>query len=244
MHPEYRELKMLQYRYETIRNRKLSGDSLIDDYMEIRELQRKLLEGPEAEKQDLEEIIKIKAKEWTNAMEEENIFKANQVWTKIGNRLALETDPPLLQWDRRTVEPLKSHPHEFYPDRELSLFDIQPKAVWPVLREKYPENMDILQYMLSTLFLAPKQSVKKAIKQLTPGAYELFLEKCPSLTDPRRGGNMDLDLMPVRGLTIEMIREMIEAWTKWPFRPEYYEVVGKMGSGVYDETDDPGERLN
>ncbi|KIH93847.1 hypothetical protein SPBR_05696 [Sporothrix brasiliensis 5110] len=43
-------------------------------------------------------------------------------------------DPPVLSWDRRTLEPLLVRDDEFFPNTPCSLLDIQPKAMHPLLR--------------------------------------------------------------------------------------------------------------
>jgi transcription factor 1 len=49
--------------------------------------------------------------------------------------------------------------------------------------------------------------------------------------------------MTVRCLTLDMFKEIIEAWMRWPFRPDRYELMSRMGSVAYDPDDEaPSEK--
>ncbi|EKD17699.1 hypothetical protein MBM_04068 [Drepanopeziza brunnea f. sp. 'multigermtubi' MB_m1] len=157
------------------------------------------------------------------------------------NRAAMSLDPPLLLWDRRDYEPLKLHKHEFFPQKEMCLLDLQPQSLWPVLREKFPDNFDVLEYILSSFYTLMSQSVKSGLMGLVPGAYEWIDQECKIMKDPLRGGNPDLDKLSVRSLTDEMLEEIVIAWLKWPFRPSKFEMLSRMGSSVYDPDQDPDE---
>ena len=152
----------------------------------------------------------------------------------MDNRRALRNDPPILFWDRRFAEPLLVQDKEFFPNREMCLLDFHPKSIWPILREDNLANYDNFEYILSSLFLSQTQSVTKGLTALAHGAFEWLVPRCPSLTDPAKGGSADLESMSVRCLTQDMLRELTEAWMKWPFRPDRYELMARTGSGVYD----------
>jgi transcription factor 1 len=145
-----------------------------------------------------------------------------------------EVNPPALMWDRRDYEPLKVSEHEFRPMREMCLLDIQPKTLWPILRENSPNNYDAFEYILSQLLIIPTQTIRRGFSALAPGAYDYLIAECPSLTDPTKGGSIDVDLMTVRCLTAEMLKEVIEAWARWPFKPSRYEIMSRLGSTTYD----------
>lgn len=150
------------------------------------------------------------------------------------NRLALKHNPPLLLWDRREVEPLKLRADEFYPKKEMCLLDIHPRSIWPMLRENFPNNYDILEYVLGSFFTISSQSVKHGLMGLVPGAYEWISTECKTLRDPNKGGNPDLDKLSVRMLTDEMLQDILEAWIRWPWKPSRYEMLSRMGSSVHD----------
>jgi len=148
----------------------------------------------------------------------------------------------LLIWDRREFEPLRVRADEFYPPKEMALFDLQPISQWSILRDEYPQNDEILEFILAQLNLLSSQSVKRVLTSLWPGAFEWMSEHCPSLTDPNKGGWRDLDKLSVRRMSSEMYREILEAWVEWPWRPTRWEIMAKLGSEHYDpdsvETDD------
>ncbi|KAK0106181.1 hypothetical protein ONS96_003826 [Cadophora gregata f. sp. sojae] len=179
---------------------------------------------------------------------EENVAKlsgdnVNVVRNRCEDRLALRREKPLLLWDRREVEPLRLEPEEFYPAQTMCLFDIQPKALNPVLRKDYPNNYDVLEYLLVSFFTMPSQSVKHGLVGLVPGAYEWIDAECPSLKDVYKGGKPDLDRLSVRCLTEEMLVDMVEAWERWPFKPNKYEMLSRMGSVSHDATSGESDEL-
>lgn len=142
--------------------------------------------------------------------------------------------PPFLLWDRRQVEPLKVRPDEFVPAQEMTLLDIQPKPLWPILRENYPENMETFDFILGNLMTTPSQPLKKGFDALAPGAFEWMVDHCPLLTDPTQGGSYHPATLRVRMLTPGMLKQIIEAWMTWPFRPSRYELIARSGSDIHD----------
>ncbi|KAI9643745.1 hypothetical protein NHQ30_008369 [Ciborinia camelliae] len=138
------------------------------------------------------------------------------------------------EFEKRKVEPLKVYAKEFAPSSEMCLLDIQPQALWPILRQDYPKNYDVFEYILSTMFSNPANSVHESLEGLWPGVLEYVVNECPSLTDPSKGGVFDLKYLSVRAMTLEMLKEIVEAWMRWPFRPSRFELMTKSGSMVYD----------
>jgi len=58
----------------------------------------------------------------------------------------------------------------------------------------------------------------------------------------RKGGSFDLEDLIIRRLTQEHIRELMEAWMDWPFRPSFEEIMSRSGTPlVHDELEDPLE---
>jgi transcription factor 1 len=149
---------------------------------------------------------------------------------RCDNRRAFYQDPPILFKDRRQFEPLMVQPTEFFPRHEMALLDFQPRALWPIVRENFPHNYDILEFLISHLIMTSKGSVRRGLASLYPGALEWLEAECPSLTDPNKGGHFDLDLLPAYLLTAEMYKEMIEAFLRWPFRPSKNEVLRRLGT--------------
>ncbi|CZT00897.1 uncharacterized protein RAG0_08782 [Rhynchosporium agropyri] len=148
------------------------------------------------------------------------------------SRITFNTPKSLLAWDRREMEPLRLDAKEFFPAKPMCLIDIQPKRLHPVLRKT--NNYDILEYILTVFYVRWVQSVNEGLANLLPGAHEWLVKECPSLRDPLKGGNPDLDEMTVRCLTDEMFVEMVEAWARWPFRPSQFEILSIMGGATHD----------
>jgi len=209
--------------------------ALSDEHEEIMESAKVTQDLPDSEEKDakMAEFAERMA-DWEERVDKLSGDRAGQVRMNCENRLAVKREKPLLLWDRREVEPLKLDPEEFYPEKTMCLLDIQPKTLIPVLRKDYPNNYDILEYLLVSFYTMPAQSVKHGLTGLVPGAYEWIEAQCPSLKDVRKGGNPDLDRLTVRSLSEEMLVEMVEAWVRWPFKPSKYEMLSRMGSATHD----------
>ena len=254
------EGELFRAEYETLTQRKLSGQevdqsrlnslkfslandsrqqrrvmALSDEHEEIMESVKATQDLPESEEKDAKtaEFTKRMA-DWEERVEKLSGDRAAQVRMNCENRLAVKREKPLLLWDRREIEPLRLEPEEFYPEKTMCLLDIQPKTLIPVLKKDFPNNYDILEYLLVSFYTMPAQSVKHGLIGLVPGAYEWIEKECPSLKDVRKGGNPDLDRLTVRSLSEEMLVDMVEAWVRWPFKPSKYEMLSRMGSATHD----------
>ncbi|KAF4635245.1 hypothetical protein G7Y89_g2847 [Cudoniella acicularis] len=148
-------------------------------------------------------------------------------------------------YDRRDVEPLRVFPDEFFPKHQLALLDFHPQPLWPILKQDYQANYDILEFIISTLNLSPGQSTKRALEQLWPGAFEWLLIDCPELQDPFQGGSLDLSIVPVRTLSTRIYKAILESWMRWPWRPDRFEVINRGSAYAGSEDEDPiaGEAL-
>ncbi|PBP17334.1 hypothetical protein BUE80_DR011908 [Diplocarpon rosae] len=241
---------LLYNQMQNMKHQKITGENayrkmfeIAGQYEKIIATQKKLLEAPDAKGAERRKNgLDRRVKAWERAFAALGADCREDLKNNIENRIAMSSDPPLLLWDRRECEPLKLHPHEFWPQKEMCLIDIQPKAMWPVLRDNR-ENQDILEYLLGSFFTMSAQSVKHALMGLVPGAYEWLSEECKTLKDVRKGGNPDLDKLSVRVLTDEMLQDMVEAWTRWPWKPSRYEIMSRMGASSYDPDGDTDEFL-
>ena len=211
-------------------------NDICGEYDDIISMQKQVanLEGPPAERLQHEFEDRYNTFMEKVAKGSYNYQISSMARYTLDNWVAYRQDPPLLYWDRRRAEPLKANATEFFPKADLVLLDLQPRSLWPILQENFPKNYDVLEYILSNLLNQPSQTVQEGLKSLAPGAFESLVPECPSITDPKKGGNPHLDVMTVRCLTLEMLKELIEAWTKWPFRPTRREVLAKMGSEIHD----------
>lgn len=143
----------------------------------------------------------------------------------------LRQDPPILNWDRRYVEPLRAAPSDFFPQVPCGLLDIQPKAAPSILRDmgqKSTRGGDTFDLILRGLVQRPIDPITRSLNNISPGAGDDLVPRCPILFDPRRGGVPPglVELSP-RIMTQEQLVEVTEAWMKWPFRPGYSELVSR-----------------
>ncbi|KAH6649564.1 hypothetical protein F5144DRAFT_479076 [Chaetomium tenue] len=143
----------------------------------------------------------------------------------------LRQDPPILNWDRRYVEPLRAAPSDFFPQIPCGLLDIQPKAAPSILRDmgqKSTRGGDTFDLILRGLVQRPIDSITKSLNNISPGAGDDLVPRCPILFDPRRGGVPPglVELSP-RIMTQEQLVEVTKEWMKWPFRPGYSELVSR-----------------
>ncbi|TVY45434.1 hypothetical protein LOCC1_G007218 [Lachnellula occidentalis] len=239
MTPEWLELAKLRARKKTEENR---GDIIYQYALrndEIMAMQREIynLKGPEYETRR-KELFQLTREFKEDVAKLPGHQTRVMVTTHIDNEHLLRHDPPGLLFDRREVEPLKVERSDFFPHHELALLDFQPQAIWPILRKDYPANYDVFEYIVATLFLFPGQSVEMGLKSLWPGAYEWLVPVCPALTNPYKGGDMDLTRFSVRCLSSEMLKEIMEGWDKWPWRPSRIELLGQLNSYESVDKDD------
>lgn len=180
----------------------------------------------EAEMERVEEEIRV----WRRALESGARTTMTAVIQRLEERRGYRAEPALLAWDRRLMEPLIVKADEFAPAQPMALLDFQPRSIWPSLRAEGLGCYDYFEFMLAALFVMPKQSVVAGLRALAPGAEEWILPRCPSLREVEVGGLVDLEMLTVRSLTEEMLREMFEAFMAWPFRPSKAEMVARGGS--------------
>lgn len=150
---------------------------------------------------------------------------------------------PVMSWDRRPYEPLKlDGATDFFPNVPCALLDIQPKAPAPVLRSIGPgsdKSGDMFDLLMGSMLSQRRRLVTEMLDVTWPGARDGLLPGCPSLTDPARGG---VPLHGPAGITVRSLNqvqlmEIMEAFKKWPFRPSWEEMVGRLSS---DSNEDIG----
>lgn len=147
----------------------------------------------------------------------------------------------LMHWDRRALEPMRTHAKEFFPNSDTALFDIQPKALHPLLSQYGPGSTrsgDMSELLLRTWFnvlLNPPQLNMKAM-WAGFGEDEMFAQ-CPSMLDPAVGGSPFPGDGAMRARTINEHQwlELMQVWMDWPFKPSYQELV----AAKYETADIP-----
>ncbi len=141
--------------------------------------------------------------------------------------------PHTLLWDRRAYEPLSIDLGEFYPRAPTCLLDIQPKAMDSVFREHGPTSTrsgDFANLVLRSFFqntLAPIHPT--AMDNAWPGFADMAAEQCPSLLDPSSGGSplAEDGRLNVRSMNEKQWTELMHAWMRWPFHPDYLHMLGR-----------------
>lgn len=206
--------------------------ALTEEHNAIAMMERDLVMAAPEDAQVIQEDLARRQASFTERFEKLSPKNQPEFWSWADNTRCFHEQ--LLVWDRRDAEPLRARPDEFFPPKEMALFDLQPSPQWPVLKEDFPQNDEVLEYILAQLMPTPTQSCKKGLKSLWPGALEWLTENCPSLTDPSKGGCRDLETLPVRRLTTEMYREILEAWANWLWKPSRWDIMAKIGSVHFD----------
>jgi transcription factor 1 len=227
--------RLLEQMLKFLERKAVKNLGLCDDFDAIMELQKEIYNSNDkANIATLKEELDNRTHDWKETFENLPDEYHTTVQQMVDNRMAVSTDPPTLMYDRREYEPLRVHPGDFYPAKEMCLLDFEPMPLWPVLRENLQENLEIYSFIVGLLFIIPTQSIRRGFSALAPGAFEYLIAECPSITNPNKGGSLDLDLMTVRRLTEEMLKEMVEAWVRWPFRPNRYELMARSGGSIHD----------
>jgi mitochondrial transcription factor 1 len=237
--PEYLYLTKLRSNYKRNISMDENAHHRIREVLDLMELERKIFRAKE-EGEDVE-ADENQLKESYQSWRDHILYGLSDTDQRsvlyiLDNKLAFESEPPLLLWDRRDIEPLRVESNEFYPSKPMCLLDMQPRSLKPGLR-KGRGTQDVLEFLLGNLYIQPAQSMKKGLASLWPGAYEWLVAECPSLTNPLKGGCIDLEMIRVRCMTIEMVEEMVEAWDRWPFKPTKYELVSRMGASGHEVAD-------
>lgn len=233
---EFLRMQRLSYRYNYESKQYGELQDHISQYMSLLAKEEALSTLPANKVEGAKEEIKKLWEEFHASMGTHEFNYRDQFILRIEDRRAFYSNPPLLYHDRRPYEPLKVKAEEFYPEDGLTLLDFQPKSIHPVFRPQ--TNYDHFEYILSTFFSSPTQSVAKGMETLAPGAKEWIIPECPSLTDITKGGNPNPELFRIRQLTQEQLTEIMVSWMNWPFRPTFEQIMARMGFPAILEDDD------
>jgi transcription factor 1 len=158
----------------------------------------------------------------------------------LGDLISGECQPPTLHRDRRPYEPLQAQPDEFWPQYDLALLDIVPETrdlSAPGIADRR-EGTKVCQELLKHLYNSPSIPVPIALDRIAPNAAQDLIPEVPDLTDVRRGGRLDVNQMPVRMLTPEMVEALVKAFMEWPFRPSAVEMALSQDPGFAQEDDE------
>lgn len=191
-------------------------ESLADVGEEMYNAECRALRMPDGPKKDklLKEIAELEAKWDAGVNKLQKNYKAAPV-AVVDDRLSLRSPPyPRSQWDRRAFEPLTMRTDEVWPPNRLSLISSVP---FPRPAGQTVDWYEWIQDFVFALFTVSSQPLPEALDKMQHGASQI-MESCPSLTDPEKGGRMNMRHLRVRMLTAEMIEELVRAYRDWPFK--------------------------
>ncbi|KAL1842270.1 hypothetical protein VTJ49DRAFT_5655 [Mycothermus thermophilus] len=239
--PEFKKLQMKQIMLRGRQKRWNRVLEAVQVYIAAMDKWRKAAEtGDAALRAEAEKLFE----EWSSRVPSFDNSLSSELGVYRDNLHVVRQDPPVMNWDRRFVEPMTVQPEEFFPPVPLCLLDVQPKAAAPVFRDMGPGSTrggDIFDLVARHLIGRHADGVQRSLNLMLPGAGDGVLPHCPSLTDPLKWG------VPVTGpgaitarcLNEQQLVEIAEGWLKWPFRPEYGELVSK--SMMEDNTEETDE---
>lgn len=172
-----------------------------------------------------------RAAEWNKRINSEKTALIRAFRPCHDNLHVFRQSPPVLHWDRRPVEPLLVKPEEFFPNVPCSLVDIQPKAAHPDVRRTNKKNhkkANVFELIVGQLISYSASPSSQVLQKLHPGAQQDIIPECPSFTDPKAGGSPmggqwgDLN---ARCLNQKQLEELISAWLKSPFAPDFKDLL-------------------
>lgn len=223
---EYQRLKALRYKSNWDAGR---ADTNLDLLRERDAIARLLERG------NATSVAEADAREraWNERIQRMNNNMRNEFMLGRDNLHIFQQSPPVLSWDRRTLEPLAVQPTEFFPNVHCTLLDIQPKAMHPLLRAMGPSSSrsgDVFELLLRGIFQFSNDPIRKSLESVWPAAADGVLPHVVSMRDRNLGG------MPVggwgelsaRSMNERQLVEMLEAWMRWPFRPSFPELVARV----------------
>lgn len=131
------------------------------------------------------------------------------------DRISLRGLPyPRFEWDRRAFEPLIMSSDEVWPPHGLQLLSSTP------LPRPAGQTLDFYEWVqdfVYALLTVPTVPLPEALEKMQHGLSDI-VEKCPSLTDPDKGGRMLMKHFRCRMVTSEMVDELVAAYRDWPFK--------------------------
>jgi hypothetical protein len=234
--PQHQRLKSLEYLRNTIMRRSATIVELIREHNTA--VNAYLDAGDDKEK--LEKATEL-CQAWSDKVKDHG--HRGELMLQRDNMHLLRSNPSILNWDRRYVEPLLAQPDEFFPKTNCALLDIQPKAAASVLRDMGPNSNrggDIFDLILRSLVQRSTDGVSKSLEIIAAGAGNGIVPHCKSLVDPALGGSpiRGLGEISSRSLNETQLVEITEQWMKWPFRPTYPELVSRTVEDFADEDEE------
>jgi transcription factor 1 len=183
---------------------------------EMLKLEMKALKmEPGPQKDSLIEQIEVLDKAWDESLKTVDQNMKTAPLNDLDDRINLRYPPhPRLQWDSRSFEPLMSREDEVWPRTRLSLVLSTP------LPKPAGDSEDFHEWAVDFvhgLYQTTAKSLPDALDAMQHSLSEI-IKDCPSLTDPDKGGRMQMKHLRVRMLTTEMIYDLVRAYRDWPFK--------------------------
>ncbi|KAF3047743.1 hypothetical protein E8E12_011582 [Didymella heteroderae] len=167
------------------------------------------------EKDALLKQIEDLDKQWESAISRVATNYKAYPFASLDDRISLRYPPyPRLQWDRREFEPLTMQPDEAWPPSRLLLISSTPYPRPPGQTADWYEWLHDFVY---ALYANPAASLPEALNKMQHGAAQI-IDDCPALTDPDKGGRLQMKHLRVRLLTSEMVEQLVQAYRDWPFK--------------------------
>ncbi|KAL5121050.1 hypothetical protein ACEQ8H_000899 [Pleosporales sp. CAS-2024a] len=214
--PEIAEYKLKRHKVVTILRNKHKVEAVADIGEEMLKLEIKALkleDGPERE--ELIKKIKELDEAWDVAVTKLHKNYSYAATAEMDDRISLRYPPhPRIQWDRRPFDPLIASEDEIWPQKGASLISSTPipRPVGDI-----PDFHEWVTDVTFGLYNDVHKSLPAALDAMQHGLSDI-MKKCPSLTDPDKGGRLQLKHLRVRMLTVEMIHELTRAYIDWPFK--------------------------
>lgn len=183
---------------------------------ELYRLEREALKMPEGpERQMLNERIEDQDRAFEQALEGVPANYQAPVDAEIDDRIVLRhSQQPRIQWDQRPFEPLVSWEEEVWPRNRLSLVYTSPKP--KIVGEGEDWSEWVLDFV-HALYADSNRPIAVALDTMQHGLQDI-IKGCSSLSDPDKGGRLQMKHLRVRMLTTDMIYELVTAYKEWPFK--------------------------
>lgn len=137
--------------------------------------------------------------------------------------------PPLLQWDRRTGEPLIVTDDEFYPSKKMALLDINPTPEALQQLSDFDKRV-CFDYLCNMLFRNPAQPISDNLATVVRGGLDDFVQRIPDLLNPLKGGHANLDDLRARAIPASLLIQLALALETWPFRMQTHAMIMTTGT--------------
>ncbi|RMZ91269.1 hypothetical protein DV736_g1507, partial [Chaetothyriales sp. CBS 134916] len=151
----------------------------------------------------------------------QSLSREGQIQAKkaIDDYRAYDSSPIALEWNKRSLDPLVVQANEFRPEQPLALVVLTARPGFRITLDT-DSKVTCFDYILNLLSSRLSSSVLEALQTFIHGPVDDFIETVPSLTDPVKGGCLNLAHLRVRSLPAATFVEIAVAYEKWPLRPD------------------------